>query len=197
MEKTGQSATVAAILAACAPAAPPASVGEKDQGKVEKNSDGWPHFVSPNHPYEIDYPLGWASGSQRVGGKTQDIFKGATVGGFQTNVVVVSEPTSKSLSDYSADVQSEITQLIIKARGGVGGPLGVSGYDTQVAGQKATVIRVSLPKGALLINPDLEQRMAVFVKDRRAWQVVLTSVPSAVAAEEPNFTRMLSSFKFK
>jgi len=188
LDRTKEISAIAALLAACGPSASPA--------RVEPTPYGWLHFISSNHPYEIDYPARWTTEKKQVGGKMQDIFNGEVSGNFQTNVIIVSEPTTQSDEAYAKNVEKELIELKTQALRGAGGPL-VGGYWREIAGQKASVFHVNFPKEALVMNPEIEFRVAVFVKDKRGWNIALSCVPSAIPTEERKFEEMLYRFKLR
>lgn len=186
LEKLGITAIGVAVLAACTPAAPPA--GNKDQGRIEGGTDGWQHYSSTKYPYEMDYPSSWIAQSGAI-----ETFLGPDVSGFRTNLNIIVEPVSSTLEDYSQKIIDQTTQVIMRTR-----RVGqfVSGYDTRIANQKATVIRANMPP-IFAGGPDYNIISGIFVANGRGWQITLSSHPSVSQAEEQKFNRIIASFKLK
>lgn len=89
-------------------------------------------------------------------------------------------------------MERELDQLSERLRVPIEG-----GRNVTIAGQKARILHQNLPRKTAPAIPALEQRIAVFVKDKRAWQVVLTCAASVMGNEEPKYDKMLAKFKFR
>lgn len=84
------------------------------QAGVEKQPEqGWTRFRSLNYPYEIDVPPGWTIGNMQLGGNILDVFQGETVGDFQTNVSILSEPVKSwvRVEDYAKNYLDTVRKI--------------------------------------------------------------------------------------
>lgn len=206
-------------------------VNEKSvSNPIEKPAEkGWTRFRSFNYPYEIDVPYGWTKDNIELGGKLVDVFRGETVDDFQTNVSISSEPVNSWVrpEDYTNDILAKVRQIDPEASSTLESDITSikklkkrqemidnklkspdTEFDreekefterllnTKAAGQKTYLIWAN-------INGEYDVTKAVFLLDRKGWQITLFhlsylkyyGIPTH-EKEDLEFLQMLDSFNF-
>lgn len=176
---TGMAAPTPAATAT--PAARPAA-----RPAVRPAARGYTRHTSTIFPYAIDYPAGWRSvpGGAAVGATKADLFVGGQAGNVTTSVTVyrelVAEGVSSRLFLETGLLELADAGVTIEAeeqRTAAGVEAFLFTYTTETNGQRYAISQ------------------AVFVRDRGAWVLTLTTAPDDIPRLRPVLGAMLESMQ--
>lgn len=153
---------------------------------VRPAARGYTRYTSTLFPYAIDYPEGWRSvpGGAAAGTTKADLFVGGRAGNVTTSVIIYRELVAEGVSSrlFLETGLLELTDagITIEAeeqRTAAGVEAFLFTYTTETNGQRYAISQ------------------AVFVHDRGAWVLTLTTAPDDAARLRPVLGAMLESIQ--